>query len=438
MEVRAFHMLQAAKRVGKVKLLLLCNVEDEDEQLIRRDNLDFIVASFSHHHPVRVKRFGAWVRLLCLLLIPWRNDWHEYLQLCSHYSSAGGKTWRRKMLGWVLLSHLWLMSRVFDIVPINCVSILSRLASGAMRSLGSICRPEDFDLLWFETTPPYAAYQKLKVRESHRLVLSAHNIEWQVSDRLASESVDLLNRLYRRLQAGLMYRLERKAHNHCDVVFHCSRSDLTLAGRFGGTGKLVCVGNGVDLGYFTPSVSLRALVPTVLFTGTFSYEPNAQAADVLIHTILPVIQNVLRDVRLIIAGRAAAGLQMRFGALSSCVQIVSDPADMRPFFNQAWLTIVPLRSGGGTRLKILEAMAMKVPVISTTIGAEGLNAVDGEVLLIRDEPSELAAAAIELLGDFATRSAIAERAAVWVKRNYSWDHLEQLAEQELRKLTASR
>ena len=441
-EVRAFYLMRTVEDAcDTVKIVEPLAVDCVAEKCGSEPSSPISDAPHASR-PLWFARLLGWYNVLLRLALPASNDWQSYLQLCMHFCGNSQHRGRRRLFGWMLLAHQWLLSLFVDVPPQSLCWVFSRFQGAATDAIRSaLSEPGKFDLIWCETTPAFAIIRKY-IRASSaprpRIVLSAHNVEWLIPHRLAAGTVDLLVRWNLKLQSRLMRRLERDAHAQCDVVIHCSDDDVRLARDLHGRARLACVGNGVDIQYYRPIQGASAPVPTVIYTGTFGYQPNLEAADVLVRDLLPLLQRSIPGVRLVLAGRDASALLNRFPTLGANVEFVSDPSDMRPLFRQAWLTIVPLRSGGGTRLKILEAMAMKVPVISTRIGAEGLNAVDGEVLLIRDEPAAMAAAAIDLLNDATAREAIAERAAAWVRKHYSWNHLEQLAEQELRKLLASR
>jgi glycosyltransferase involved in cell wall biosynthesis len=151
----------------------------------------------------------------------------------------------------------------------------------------------------------------------------------------------------------------------------------------------------------------------------FSYRPNIDAARFFLVDIFPLIKRELPDCRVIFAGRQASEA---FGELDCPlgVEIVADPEDMRFQFDRAWIFVAPLRMGGGTRLKILEAMAMECPVVSTRIGSAGLPVEVGKHLLLEDEPRRFADAVIGLVRDEEQRKGIAKNALQLVRNCFDW------------------
>jgi glycosyltransferase involved in cell wall biosynthesis len=142
--------------------------------------------------------------------------------------------------------------------------------------------------------------------------------------------------------------------------------------------------------------------PTVLFVGSLDYLPNQDAVRLLLQEIVPLVRNAAPDVVFRVAGRRPPEWMARDCAASQ-VELVANPPDMAPLYRDATVTVVPLLTGGGTRIKILEAFAHSVPVVSTTVGAEGLEVVDGQHLVLADDPGVLAAQVCRLLNSAGER-----------------------------------
>jgi len=161
----------------------------------------------------------------------------------------------------------------------------------------------------------------------------------------------------------------------------------------------------------TPSANL-------LFVGALYYAPNADGICYFVEQVLPLIQQTLRTVSLKVVG---ADPLPRVSALAKNPAVTVHPnvPSVAPFYQEASLCIVPLRAGSGTRIKVLEAFSLRRPVVSTRLGAEGLDLVDGEHLLIADQPEAMAQACISLLNDHALRTKIINSAYAWVARNHS-------------------
>jgi glycosyltransferase involved in cell wall biosynthesis len=437
-EVRAFFLIEAASRLGDVTLVCPRPPSEQQMAALGRSctRLVFPAAVSSGAHQTR-SRLHRWGYAASCLLFPVREQMRPYLSLCLEFTQHKARQGFRRIFGWLLLLHQWLLSRLIHTPPmaiiwkqIEFASVLDELES----ILGS--RHRGFDLIWLETTAAFTCLDRLveRVGVNAPVVLSAHNIEWMIPKRQASDIRDPLLRLATLLQADLMRQFERRAHRTSDLAIHCSSTDAELAKTFAAKTRIVCIGNGVDIEHYKSSPNNVSDAPLIIYTGNFNYQPNIDAAIRLIVDVLPLIRRDVPDVQVLIAGRNAAALADKLPVGLSWLTIVPNPDDMRPLLEQAWITVIPLRSGSGTRLKILEAMAMKVAVISTAIGAEGLEATDGDVLLIRDSAEAQAEAAVRLLQNAQARGELADRACKWVGERFSWDRLVQQTVDEVRPL----
>ena len=156
-----------------------------------------------------------------------------------------------------------------------------------------------------------------------------------------------------------------------------------------------------------------------MFTGVMGYEPNADAAQYFCNQIFPLVRREVKDARLLIVGHASPPTVQRLAEIGN-VSVTGSVADVLPYYQQARLSVVPLRGGGGTRLKILEAMALGRPVVSTSIGCEGLAVRDGIHLEIADEPVAFAQRVVRLLLDRRLREQLAGNARRLVEERYEW------------------
>jgi glycosyltransferase involved in cell wall biosynthesis len=163
-------------------------------------------------------------------------------------------------------------------------------------------------------------------------------------------------------------------------------------------------------------VCKTAVPNTLIFTGSFTYEPNYEAMCWFLQEVFPLVRAQIPDAHLTITGNHA---NRPLPTLEN-VTLSGFVADIRPYLARSWVSLVPIWTGGGTRLKILEAMALRTPVIATTKGAEGLTAVDGKQLLMADGEEEFATAVIQLLQNPTLRQQLAQNGYDLVKRQYDW------------------
>jgi glycosyltransferase involved in cell wall biosynthesis len=185
---------------------------------------------------------------------------------------------------------------------------------------------------------------------------------------------------------------------------------------------LVVIPNGVDISHFRLSPLPINQKPTILLNGTMSYHPNVDAAEWFVETIFPSIVRRLPQAKLLIVGQNPLEQVQRLARADQIIVTGSVP-DMRDYLSQSNVVVVPLRIGGGTRLKILEAMAAGRPVVSTSIGAEGLEAQAGKHLLLGDNPNHFAANVIEILTKPRLAESIASDARQFVENLYSWQFI---------------
>jgi sugar transferase (PEP-CTERM/EpsH1 system associated) len=178
------------------------------------------------------------------------------------------------------------------------------------------------------------------------------------------------------------------------------------------------VPNGVDTSFHQP-LAIEPKAGTLVFNGAITYTANYDAVDYFLREIFPAIRAQVPEAHLTITG-ATGGASISALSANGHVTFSGYLADIRPTVAGSWVCVVPLRIGGGTRLKILQAMALGTPVVSTSKGAEGLDVEDGNHLLIGDTPDEFAAQTVRVLRDAGLRKSLATRAARLVKERYDW------------------
>lgn len=247
-------------------------------------------------------------------------------------------------------------------------------------------------------------------------ILGTHNVESDVARQLAGMAVD--PRLAR-MQADSFAREEGRWLRAFDRVSAVSQLDAERMTRAFGIDPPVVAANGVDVAAYA-GIQPTPDRPTLLYVGQLGYAPNRLAVDELLERILPRVVERVPAVRLLLVGGHAPADALARWQADPRVQVTGLVPDVAPYLAQGSVAVVPLRQGGGTRLKILESMAAGVPVVSTPLGQEGLGLVDGEHLRVADAPEALADAAVEALEhpDLARARATAARA--FVAERYDW------------------
>ena len=222
-------------------------------------------------------------------------------------------------------------------------------------------------------------------------------------------------------------RFERRVARRAAVEVVCGPDDeVFIRERISRELAIQVVTNGVDLDYFTPGMppEPRAAAPTVLFCGAMDYTPNVDALRWFFAEMHEPLRRRIPDLRVLIVGKSPAA-EVQAYAQRPGVTVTGSVPDVRPYYRSAWLQIVPLRIGGGTRLKIPESMAMGTSVVSTTIGAQGLGLRHEHDLLLADTPEAFVRETARALMDPALRSHLEREGMRTVHARLSWPSLGQ-------------
>lgn len=251
-----------------------------------------------------------------------------------------------------------------------------------------------------------------------RTVLSLHNVGSRQYRTMLRMNVPPHERALFALKWLLMLGWEERHARRFDHVVVVSDEERRLLHATDSSLPVTVVENGVDTRTLTP-LDPPSTANTMLFVGTFAYPPNVDAVVHFCESILPLVRRRIPDARLVAVGLDPPERVRRL-ARAGAVEIAGSVADVVPYYRDAAIAVVPLRAGGGTRLKILEAMALGRPVVSTSLGCEGLAAVDGEQIAVADTPHRFADAIVELLGDRGRRERMAREARRLVEERYDW------------------
>lgn len=248
------------------------------------------------------------------------------------------------------------------------------------------------------------------------VICTHHNVESDLLRRRAAMEPFPLS-AYLRFQSRLMETEERKGSAVVDLSVAVSRADSERLTQISGGAPVLVVPNGVDTEYFRSRGGTRE---GIVFVGGYTWYPNRDALGYFAESILPLIRGHLPDVPVTWVGDAPDSIRQMYESRHN-IRLTGFVDDVRPYIDAAACYVVPLRVGGGTRLKILDAWAMSSPVVSTSLGCEGLDAIDGENILIRDTPEAFAEAVVTVLRDTQLRSHLAAAARHTAERTYDWD-----------------
>jgi len=248
-------------------------------------------------------------------------------------------------------------------------------------------------------------------------VLFQHNVESEIWRRHATNgSSGAMKAVYRR-EFSRMLRYEQAAVRRFDHVIGVSEHDKKLMTAWVEAARITVVPTGVDTEQFSPGEQTGQEKPLVVFVGAMDWEPNVDAVKYFCAEIWPGILAKIPEARFRIVGRNP---DRRIETLKGGpVEVTGRVPSVVEHLREAAVVVVPLRIGGGTRLKIYEAMAVGKAVVSTTVGAEGLDVHDGRDVILADTPDAFAESVIKLLKDVGARQRVGERAAA-LARQYGW------------------
>ena len=250
-------------------------------------------------------------------------------------------------------------------------------------------------------------------------VLFAHNVEaaiWRRHYEVATNPIwkAISWREWRKTEAA-----ERTYLRLADRVLTVSETDRDAFASFVEPGKLAVIPTGVDVDYFRPT-PVEETANSLVFTGSMDWLPNEDAILYFVDAILPLIKKQCPEISLEVVGRGPSRKLQALAERERSLRLTGWVEDIRPFVARGSVCIVPLRIGGGTRLKIFEAMAMSKAVVSTSVGAEGLPVQSSANIIVADTPGDFAQSVVSLLRDPNRRRQLGTSARALVQEKYSW------------------
>ena len=282
-----------------------------------------------------------------------------------------------------------------------------------------------FDLIVCDFLTPAVNFDFDRLRTPN--ILFQHNVEAQIWKRLAGEKTNPVVRLYFRDQYRRMHEAERLLSRPFDGVVAVSEEDAAqFRDEYGLENVLGAVPTGVDTEFFRPPEPRTPEPGLIGFLGSMDWMPNIECVHHFVDDIFPRIRREHPNARFRIIGRDPAPSVRALAEKDETVEVTGTVDDVRPHLDACEVLVVPLRSGGGTRIKIFEAMAQGVPVVSTTIGAEGLPVTDGETILIADEVGDLVMSVCRVLGEDEVGQRLSKYARVQLVARHGWSTVTKL------------
>lgn len=312
--------------------------------------------------------------------------------------------------------RFWLQSigAMFSKLPIT----VARKRSTAVRLAAiELLQRERFDVVVCDFLTP-----TVNLPPGQPYVLFEHNVETVIWRRYAEQARDPIRRSFFRSQSHRLQAYETSVCLRATHVITVSDADTELLREMCGVSHVSSVPTGVDAAYFSPpSIPEAKPACDLLFTGSMDWMPNIDGALWFVKDVLPSIRQRCPRCSFTIAGRRPPAAIRKLASIDPLIRVTGTVEDVRPYLWAGRVSIVPLRVGSGTRLKIFESMAAGIPVVSTTIGAEGLNVSPPENIRLADAPGDFAGACLELLEDRQMHDNQAIAAARLVSEKFSWE-----------------
>jgi glycosyltransferase involved in cell wall biosynthesis len=258
------------------------------------------------------------------------------------------------------------------------------------------------------------------------VLMMEHNVESQILARRADNQTSRARRTYLRYQQNKLAAYEATACRRADTVVAVSEPDVAQLQALSGRSDIVCVPNGVDTSFFQPALSAEAgregtdRAPTLIYVGGFTWFPNLDAIDYFRREILPLVHARHPTVKVKVIGRYPEAAMVDEIKADPAIEMCGLVDDIRPHVHDAAVYIVPLRIGGGTRLKILDALAMGKAIVSTSIGCEGLEVEHGQNIVVADTPQAFADEVLALLADPERAVNVGRAGRERVLERYDW------------------
>ncbi len=296
-------------------------------------------------------------------------------------------------------------------LPFACREVKSQPMQSAIDEL---CSSERFDVIQLESV----LLTQYEMPAGPAVILDEHNVEYDLFRRLSQGERSIPRRAYNGIEHARVRRFEQAAWNRVDGCLVASGRELAIVREHAPGTAAVAVPNGVDLEYFQPSerpVDLQ----TAVFNGVLEYRPNLDAALYLVEEIWPLVVEDCPHARLTLVGRGPLAALRRLSRPG--VVVAGEVPDVRPHLERAAVVAVPIRMGGGTRLKVVEGLALGKAIVSTTVGCEGIAVADGTDLLIADDARGFADRIIDLFTSETLRRSLGINGRALVEREYSWE-----------------
>jgi len=311
--------------------------------------------------------------------------------------------------------RLWtLFKSVFTKDPYSVNVLKSREMH---RTITEITSNVEFDIVHFDTIGLAEYYDDAGTVPK---ILNHHNIESHLMKRRSYIERNILKKLYYKIEASKLRKYESRHASRFDINITVSEDDKRLLQQLIPGCRIAVVPNGVDTDYFTKR-NKQPVPKSLLFVGGMNWYPNRDAILYFCRQIWPLLTKEIPDVSLTVVGAQPPRTLLTLAQTDPRITVTGFVDDVRPYFTNAEVCICPMRDGGGTRLKILDTLSMGTPLVSTTIGCEGIHLTPEQHVLLADTPSQFVGQITRLFHSPELRQKLSREGRTLVERKYSWD-----------------
>jgi polysaccharide biosynthesis protein PslH len=285
------------------------------------------------------------------------------------------------------------------------------------KALHRMTREQNYDLVHLNHTDTAQYFDCLA---PERCTIDTHNLLFDYYFKAATRGNRLMAQVLRKWARSLE-KFEHRTFHKVGSILVCSHREREILSCSECDRNMKIVPNGVDCEHFNlPASATAAGPPTLLFIGSMSYRPNLEGVLFFIRSIFPKLREKISGIRFLAVGKGPTEELFRACAGAPDIEVTGEVADVRTYIARSHVFVVPLNYGGGTRLKVLEAFASAIPVVSTTIGAEGIECEDGKDILLADTPEDFSEAVVRLLENQELRHTLISNARRLALEKYDW------------------
>ena len=312
----------------------------------------------------------------------------------------------------------WVVPFVFSKYPIGLSTVFFKEIQEIIQNA---CDKEDFDIIQIEHSSLTIYLDYLSLAKLPPTLLTMHNVDYVRNERVINNLSFGFEKIFQQLNQKKFKNWEIESLQRYDHIIAMSNVDRQIMLNDIPELQVSIVPNGVDIEELSVDSTDRLKVDNknIIFVASMDSEANHDGAMYFIDAIFPLVKKSCADAVLYMVGRSPRK-ELLAKSNNKDIIVTGMVDSVYEYYKMAAIAIVPLRSGGGTRLKIFEAMAAGVPSVSTTIGAEGINVISGEDIVLADDPESFAAGVVELLTDKIKYSVIVKNARLKVEQEYDW------------------